>query len=261
MILNMPNRDGFQHGEFCWFELATTDQEAAKTFYNKVFGWTPNDQPMGPDAFYTILELNGRDVGALYNMQDSERQMGLPTHWNTYVCVDSADETAAKAEKLGAKILMAPFDVMEHGRASVIQDPTDAVFIVWEPKNHRGARVIDEDNAFCWYELATNDTAAAKSFYTNLFGWSTKDSPEYIEWQRDGKSIGGLMKIQPEWGPVPPNWIDYVMTNDLDAKCESVKANGGKVVVGPIDIPQTGRFATVQDPQGGHFSIFEPMAR
>src|SRR5438552_10088174 len=139
-------------GSFCWFELATTNQDAAKDFYTKVFGWQANDFPMG-EGSYTFLMQNGNSVGALYSQLPDERNMGIPPHWNTYIATPSADEAAKKAKSLGANILVEPFDVMNSGRMTVIQDPTGAVFPAWESKNPAMTTVVNEPGAFCWSEL------------------------------------------------------------------------------------------------------------
>jgi uncharacterized protein len=248
-------------GNFNWFELATTDQSGAKQFYSNVFGWHSNDVPVSEDMIYTMLEKQNGTVAALYAMGPEEKQMNLPPHWRIYVTVKNANESTEKARSLGATVLMEPFDVMEHGRMAVIQDPTGAAIMLWEPKNHIGASVIDEPNAFCWYELNTHDTDKAKDFYSQLFGWEIGGSPEYTEWKQGNRSLGGMMKIQPEWGPMPPNWTPYIMVENADTYAEKIKSNGGNVLMGPADIPGTGRFAVAQDPQGAAFAIYEPLKK
>src|SRR5580765_3866885 len=109
----MPTMTSYAPGNFCWFELVTSDQNAAKDFYTNVFGWKAEDSPMGPDAFYTTLTIDGKSVGALYGMDAEQKKRGVPPHWNLYIAVASVDETTKKAESLGAKIIMAPFDVMD----------------------------------------------------------------------------------------------------------------------------------------------------
>lgn len=257
----MAEVTSYSPGNFSWFELATTDQDSAKAFYSKVFGWEPNDSPMGEGMTYTMLNKGGKNVGALYKLMPDEAAMGLPPHWRVYVTVADVNASTKKAEELGATIHMQPFDVMEHGRMSVIQDPTGAVIMLWEPKAHPGAGVIDEPNTFCWYELNTNDTEKAKDFYSKLFSWDIGGSESYTEWKQGNRSLGGMMKIQPEWGPVPPNWTAYIMVENADQAAEKIKANGGNVMMGPQAIPGTGRFAVVSDPQGAVFAIFEPLPR
>lgn len=246
-------------GNFCWFELATTDQAAAKTFYGGLFGWSANDSPMGPGAFYTTFLLRGKKVGAAYTLMPDQRQLGVPPHWGTYVDVVNVDESSARAKTLGATVLVAPMDVAEHGRMAVLRDPTGAVLSLWQAKQHPGVSLWQEEGAFCWSELMTGDTAAATKFYTALFGWKTKLSEgagvPYTHWQNDGADIGGMMAIMKEWGPVPPNWSNYVQVKNCDETASRAASLGGKVSMPPTDIPNTGRFAMLQDPQGAMLSV------
>jgi len=251
----MTQVDKHDPGSFSWPELATNNPAAAKTFYASLFGWGFDDSPAGPDMVYTTLKKNGRSVGALY--QDP-KQTNIPPHWNTYVTVASADASAKKAKGLGGNVVAEPFDVMEYGRMAVIQDPTGAMICVWEPKNHIGAQVVNEPGALCWAELDTTDTGAAQKFYTGLFGWGAKVSPEYTEWQKGDTSIGGMMKIPKEWGPVPPNWLVYFASDDVDATAAKASKSGGKAIVPPTNIPDMGRFAVLADPQGAAFAVFRP---
>ena len=150
---------------------------------------------------------------------------------------------------------------------AVLQDPQGAVFCVWQAKAHIGARLVGETGTFCWDELWTTDPKKAAEFYAGLFGWEAKESSadapagSYTEWVNAGQPIGGMLQISPEMGPVPPNWLPYFMVEDCDAAGEKATALGGKLQVPPTDIPNVGRFAVVQDPQGAMFSIFKPAPR
>src|SRR5258708_5606725 len=130
----MAEFSSHEPGTFSWVELATTDQKAGVAFYRALFGWDVNDMPLGPGDVYSMFQMRGKEVAAAYTMQADERQMGVPPHWNLYITVASADDTTKKAEGLGAKVLAAPFDVMDVGRMAVLQDPSGAVFCIWEPK-------------------------------------------------------------------------------------------------------------------------------
>jgi len=242
-------------GSFCWPELATSDTVGAKRFYSGVFGWAANDVPAGPEMTYTMLQLEGRDAGALYEMEKAQREQGIPPHWNTYVSVESAEEAVKKAKMLGGTVIAEPFDVMDAGRMAILQDPAGAVFCVWQAKGNIGARVINEPGALCWSELDTNDTGAAGRFYTQLFGWTAKESPEYTEFHRGGTPIGGMMRIPKEWGEVPPNWLPYFAVTDCDATAATAGELGGSAMVPPTDIPDVGRFAVLRDPQGAVFAV------
>ena len=113
-----------QHGAFSWFELTTTDPEAAKNFYTQLFGWTTEDMPMENMA-YTILKVGEEGVGGI--MQTPPQAEGLPPNWGVFVTVDDVDATAKKAEELGANILVPPTDIPNVGRFFVLQDPQGAV--------------------------------------------------------------------------------------------------------------------------------------
>jgi hypothetical protein len=259
----MPEVTSYPPGAFCWPELATTDQKAAVSFYRGLFSWGLNDQPMGPTETYSMFTLRDKEVAAAYTMRPEERQSGAPPHWNMYIAVTSADEAAKRAQELGAKVLAPPFDVMDAGRMAVLQDPTGAVFCVWQASKHIGAKIINEPGALCWTELTTTDTKAAEAFYTKLFGWTPKHSAagapmEYTEFSVDGTpSIGMMPKPAGMPAEIPSYWMPYFQVVKANESAAKAKELGATVMVGPQDIPDTGRFAVASDPQGAVFAVFE----
>jgi uncharacterized protein len=243
-----------ENGRFCWAELVTSDGPGAKAFYSALMGWTAVDNPMGPDMVYTMLKVGGDNAAALYQDNSSK----APPHWQTYVSVDNADATASKARELGGTVLAEPFDVMTFGRMGVIQDPTGAVFCIWQPKDHIGYTVINDVGAVCWNELYTRDTAAAGAFYSGLFGYGLKQSEmpmPYTELQLDGKSIAGMMNLGPEHAEIPPHWNIYFTVADCDATYAKATGLGATTLVPPMDIPGVGRMAMMRDPQGAVFAF------
>lgn len=218
---------------------------------------------MGPSGVYTIFQLRGRDVGACCTLQPEQQAHGVPPHWMTYVAVASADDVAAKTAALGGKVIVSAFDVFDLGRMAVIQDPTGAMISVWQARKHTGVGVTKELNAFGWSELNTRDTAAAHKFYTGLFGWETlaTDNPagfSYTHWRVDGTDIGGMMAMDANWpANVPPHWMIYATVANCDESAKKVAELGGRVCVPPTDIPEVGRFAVINDPQGAVFSIIQ----
>jgi uncharacterized protein len=192
----MPNVDAHQPGSFCWVELGTSDQPGAKRFYNQLFAWTANDVPIGPDDFYTMFQLRARDVAAAYTLRADQRERGVPPHWMLYVAAKDADATSEKAASLGGKILAPPFDVFDVGRMAVIQDPTGAVFAIWQAKRHQGTGVAAEEGSLCWADLNTSDPKKAADFYSELFGWETEvskhDPSGYLHILNEGNYIGGF---------------------------------------------------------------------
>jgi predicted enzyme related to lactoylglutathione lyase len=249
-------------GTFSWPELATTDQPGAKKFYSALLGWDMNDSEMGGGEYYTMIMLKDRNVGALYNMRPEERSQGIPPHWNSYVTVESADQSAAKAKSLGGTLLGEPFDVMDVGRMAIIQDPAGAVFCVWEAKKHIGAGVLGETGSLVWTELLTTDVAKAQPFYTGLFGWKAEAMPmgpmTYTIYKNGSEQAGGMMQITKEMGPMPSNWMVYFGVDDVDASAARATSLGGTIAMPPHDIPNIGRFAVLMDPQGAAFSVFKP---
>jgi uncharacterized protein len=251
-------------GSFSWAELATTDPKGAKAFYTKLFGWTYLDGPMGPGAedIYTRLQLSGGDVGALYPMMKEQRTQGVPPFWLCYVTVQSADEAAKKAKDLGGKVCAEPFDVMDYGRMAILQDPSGATLAVWQPGTHAGVQRFGEPGAPCWLELATRDVAGSRKFYWGVFGWTWKDPKgggmPYTEIERNGQPMGGMYPMGPEMAHVPPNWTLYFQVDDCGATSRRAKSLGGRLIVEPKDLPNVGRFAVVQDPQGAVFSLYQP---
>lgn len=250
-------------GSFCWVELGTTDSPTAKTFYKELFGWDYEDTPGGPDMIYTMIKLNGKDVGGLYHMPSDMLAQGIPPHWLSYISVTNADEATAQATAAGATAMKGPFDVADAGRMSVIQDPTGAVFAIWQPVNNPGMAVYQEQGAACWNELGTNDTQKAQDFYATVFGWSTQKFPagefDYTLFKNGADNVGGMYKIEPAlMGPIPPNWMVYFAVADCDATVQKATEIGGGALVQPEDIPGVGRFAILRDPAGAAFAILKP---
>ncbi|HXD30811.1 MAG TPA: VOC family protein [Pyrinomonadaceae bacterium] len=252
---------GFAPGTFCWVELGTSDAAGAKDFYTKLFGWDYTDNPIGPDAVYTMLKLDGKDVGALYQLMPDMVSQGIPPHWLSYVLVTSADETAAKAKELGATLMKEPFDVFTVGRMAVVQDPTGAVFALWQAGTHHGSGIYNVPGSFCWNELGTRDTGKAKDFYTGLFGWSADTQNfgpmEYTMFANGDQPAGGMYGITPEMGPMPPHWLVYFAVDDCDAKVTLAESLGAKTMKPADDIPGIGRFAIMIDPQGAAFALIK----
>ncbi len=256
----MGERSSHTPGTFCWVDLATSDSAGAKEFYGELFGWETVDKPTEAGGVYTMFELGGKDVCGAFELDETMRSHGVPPHWQSYVSVASADVSAARAKELGGSVLMDPFDVMEAGRMAAIRDPLGAVFSIWEARERCGAQLVNQPSCLCWNELRTTDTAAAQEFYHGPFGWTTRadsGSPQYFEFEHDGRAAGGMIAIQPEWGSVPPNWAVYFSVADFDASFETAKRLGASAFMPPIDVEEVGRFAMVGDPQGAFFSMIQ----
>jgi hypothetical protein len=240
-----------------WIDLATADLDDAKRFYAQLFGWTAH---VGGDEYggYTIFSLNGRPVagaGPLFGE-------GQPTAWSTYVATTDADAVAARVEAAGGKVLVAPFDVMEQGRMAAFLDQAGAPFSVWEPGTMLGAEVFDVPGALTWNELATRDVDGSKAFYGAVFGWTARDSEmagrPYVVWELDGAMIAGMQPMMSGAWPddLPPHWMIYFAVGHCDESADLARRLGGRVVQPPTSFAM-GRYAVLQDPQGGTFSVLE----
>lgn len=251
----------YPSGTFCWVELATTDAAAAKQFYTSLFGWQANDIPIGPDMVYTMLLLEGKDVAALHTMGAEQQAQGFPPHWASYISVDDVVATAERAASLGANILMPPTVSMEYGHMAMVQDPTGAIFGLWQPNQMIGAKLVNIPGTLCWNELDTRDAARASDFYTGVFGWEAKTTTDgpmpYTSYINQGRMAAGMMQMTAEWGDIPPHWAVYFAVENCDASVEKAQALGGSVITPPTDIPNTGRFAVLQDPQGAVFMVIK----
>jgi uncharacterized protein len=281
----MPERDGYIPGVPCWIDTSQPDPEAALDFYSGLFGWEFEDV-MPPDApgKYFIARLRGGDVAAVGSIPEGAPPQAM---WNSYIWVDSADETAAKARDAGGQVLMDPFDVTTAGRMAVCGDPEGAAFCVWQANEHRGAKIVNEPGSLVFNALNTRDPDGAKRFYGSVFGWGNLTlSTEF--WTQPGygdhleESNPGLREGIKEFGvderfadvvaainPIPDDqpdtpahWSVTLATDDPDATAERTKELGGTVVSPPLDVPWS-RVTVLADPQGATFiaSKFVPENR
>jgi predicted enzyme related to lactoylglutathione lyase len=256
----MPEITKYDTGVPCWVDVQSPDLAASSAFYQRLLGWTAEDQ--GEEAgHYTIFKLNGLEGAALGPLQVE----GMPPVWTTYIASDDVDEAAKQAEAAGGTVFMPPFDIFDAGRMTIIADPAGAVFGVWQAKEHIGARLVNEPNTLIWNELVVRDMDAALAFYGKVFGWTPNEldmgepgAPPYRELQLNGRTIGGAMQMTDDFPPeVPPHWMPYFAVEDTDATAAKATELGGNVDVPPTDIPP-GRFAVLSDPVGAHFSVLKP---
>jgi len=254
----MGERTGYTPGTFCWADLTTTDQDAAKAFYGGLFGWEARDMPAGEGVVYSMMQLDGRDVAAISPQPQQQRDAGVPPMWNSYVSVESADAAVERAKELGGTAHAPAFDVFQAGRMAVIQDPQGAYFLVWQPREHFGAALVNAPGALAWNELQSPDLDASVAFYASLFGWAMQDAPgmetRYVTIRNGEANNGGMRALDPPG--TPPGWLVYLGTEDIDAALVRVQELGGVNLAGPIDI-QMAKFAIVQDPQGAVFALYD----
>src|SRR5829696_5527415 len=254
-------REHYEPGTFCWLDLTTTDPEAAKAFYGELFGWEAEDTPAGEAGTYTMLRLDGDEVGGLYGMEAERREQGATSYWLSYVSVESADAAAARAGELGGTARGDAFDVMEAGRMAIIADKEGAVLALWEPRDHAGADRVNDVGCMGWNELQTRDPGAAGDFYRELLGWEIEPLEDdgrlvYTTIKNKGSQNGGFMPLAEQHGDAPSFWLPYFTVSSRDDAVEKVQELGGTLLAGPLDLP-AGRIAVLADPQGAAFAIFE----
>jgi hypothetical protein len=256
----MPTRDSYAQGTPNWVDLQTTDQAAAKAFYGGLFGWSYDDQPMDGGAVYSIAKIGDESVAAIAPQSPELAAAGAPSMWNTYLAVDSVDETSAKVSPAGGTVAMEPFDVMDAGRMAFVIDPSGAAVALWQAGNHIGSSLVNEPGTVVWNELIT-DNPAAVTFYEQVLGVTTTTADmggnKYTMFQVGGKEVAGT--TPPQMEGVPNHWHVYFDVTDTDATAAKVTELGGSVMVPPFDTP-IGKMAVVTDPQGAVFSLFQASA-
>ena len=274
----MPERDGYIPGVPCWIDTSQPDPEAAVRFYSELFGWEFEDvMPPGSPGKYFSARIRGGDVAAVGSIPEGAPQVAT---WNTYVWVDSADETAARVRDAGGNVLMEPFDIMDAGRMAVFADPEGAVFMVWQPKEHRGARIVNEHGSLNFNDLNTRDLEGAKAFYGAVFGWRTLEIPGgFLGWTLPGygdhlsrdnpalreqvAEVGGpegfedvvasIVPVPDDQPDTPAHWGVTFAVDDADAIAKAAAELGGRVIVPPLDAPWV-RLTVITDPQGATFT-------
>jgi len=278
----MLERDGYMPGVPCWVDTGQPDPQAAVAFYSGLFGWAFEDvMPPGSPGQYFIARLRGGDVAAV----GSQPEGGPPrAAWNTYIWVDSADETALKVLDAGGRVITDPFKVMDAGRMAVCMDPAGAVFCLWQAKQHKGARIVNQPGSLNFNGLETRHAAAAKSFYGSVFGWETLSVGGATEmWRLPGYGdfleqsdpglrarmaetagapdgfedvVAALNPITNDQPDVPAHWSVTFAVDDADATAETAANLGGHVIVAPHDAPWV-RMTVISDPQGATFTASE----
>jgi predicted enzyme related to lactoylglutathione lyase len=247
------------NGHFVWHENLTKDPKAAIAFYSEVVGW--KTQPFGDNGEYIMWVGSQGPLGGVMKLPDEAAKMGAPPQWMGHVQVADVDATAALAKKLGGKIHKEPTDIPTVGRFSVIADPQGASLSVYKPASTMTLHDVTKEGEFCWNELLTSDSAAAIKFYSELVGWKLLQEMEmgpmgtYRIFGLGDKQFGGMMTT-PKGAPMPPMWLHYVETSDLDAALDRAKKRGTKVMNGPMDVPG-GRIVQLLDPQGAAFALHQ----
>ena len=246
-------------GRPVWSELMTTDPTAAEKFYQNVVGWTSAPFEGSPNP-YTVFKRSGDvQIAGLLKRPDG---MNMPPFWSMYLAVPNLEEAVAHIKRLGGSELSGSIDVPKVGRLQMLKDPQGAAFYIIQPSpNEERPEVAPEVGEASWHELTTTDAEAAMKFYSEVFGWQPSEVMDmgemgkYRMFNRPVGMIGGMMNKPPKMADVPPYWMIYFRVPDINAAVERVKANGGQILNGPMEVPGGDWIVNAMDPQGAMFSL------
>jgi uncharacterized protein len=247
-------------GRPLWYELMTTDMKGAESFYRTVVGW--KTAPFeGAGQPYTTFN-GGRDV-PIGGVMAKPAEVKAPPFWAMYVGVPKLEDAAAHIKKIGGNAHTEVIEVPKVGRMQMMVDPQGAAFYIFEPSNsEQQPETAPEVGEASWHELMTTDWPAAMKFYESVFGWKPSQAMDmgegmgtYQMFDRPHGMIGGMMNKPPEMANVPPYWQIYFRIPDIEAAAERVKAGGGKIIAGPMEVPGGDWVLTATDPQGAVFGL------
>jgi predicted enzyme related to lactoylglutathione lyase len=252
-------------GEFIWYELITPDPVGAKAFYDAVVGWTIEPQPSGDMDYRMIGRSDGRMAGGVMRLTDDMKSHGARPIWLGYVNVDDVDATVASIEQAGGKVLLPAFDIPDIGRIAMVTDPQGAPFYVMKPippagRENEKSDVFssDAEQRVGWNELSTSDPIAARKFYGEQFGWGSDEfmdmgeMGEYRFIEQGGTRIGAIAGTSPGQ---QPKWRYYFRVPSIAAAKDTAEAKGGKIVMGPMEVPGGDHIVIGIDPQGAEFAL------
>jgi uncharacterized protein len=252
-------------GRHVWSELMTTDTKGAESFYDKVVGWKSEPFDKSPQP-YTLFKRSGAEMG-VGGLMERPAGMNMPPFWSMYIGVPDLDEAVAKIKRLGGSELSPLITIPTVGRMQMMKDPQGAAFYVMQPEPRDNPPDRDpEVGEASWLELMTTDQPAATKFYQQLFGWQPSqamdmgDMGTYQMFNRGDRMIGGMMNKPKEMAQAPPHWAIYFRVPDINAAADRVKANGGKIINGPMEVPGGDQILTGIDPQGATFSLHAKKA-
>ena len=254
-----------ERGRFVWYDLMTTDPEAAKSFYTQLVGWGTTVFE-GAGQPYTMWTNGETPVGGVGELPEDDKTAGAPPHWIAYVLVPDVDETLSKATKLGGGVRVPGMDIPTVGRFGILSDPQGATIAAFTPEKTEPGHP-PEVGEFSWHELATTDPVAGYAFYEKLFGWEKADEMDmgeagiYQMYRQKGghNPLGGIFK-KPAEMPGPSMWLYYVRVANCQAAADKVKTLGGQILSGPMEVPGGDHIVQCMDPQGAAFALHSTKA-
>jgi hypothetical protein len=253
----MPNKPS----HFIWYELMTTDADAAARFYGAVVGWSVGDSGQ-TDKTYQQWSIGGQTVGGLLRIAPDPSEDGMRPMWTGYLNVDDVDASVTGITAAGGAVCMPAFDVPGVGRMAMVADPQGAVFYVMAPIGETPSPSFTPGRPGFggWNELHTTDWRAALDFYSRQFGWGKSqemDSPmgTYLMFNTGGDPVGGMLN---ESDFPRPMWLYYFNVDDIGPAKSRVETAGGEVLHGPEQVPTGVWIVLARDPQGAMFALVGP---
>jgi predicted enzyme related to lactoylglutathione lyase len=251
--LAMPIHDGpWPDGIPCWVELAAEDLDAARLFYEGLFGWSMQQEPADSGEYLRCVKDGRAAAGITRKVAPA-----APTAWTIYLATSDVDSAASKVTVGGGQVVIPAMDVRDLGRLAICMDPSGATFGLWQAGAHPGAAVVNEPGAFIWSEQMSDSCEPVKDFYAAVFDWQYHDMSaegfRYATFVVDDRDIGGVGEYQDDAQSSAQWWV-YFAVDDTDAAVDRVVKLGGDVLRPPSDTPY-GRMATVTDDHGARFSL------
>jgi len=259
-MINSPlSSHGSEHGRFVWYELITTDMEAAKAFYGEVIGWDTQDAAL-PDTAYAVFTAAGVSICGLLCLPEDAVRSGFRPTWLGYVGVEDVDVAAARVGEFGGAVHVPPKDIPDISRISIAVDPQMATIglLKWCDGGREQPPELDALGRVGWHELFAADWEKAWEFYSKLFGWRKAQADSgpvgtYQLFSVGDLTIGGMF-TKPAAVPVP-FWLYYFNVGDVDVALTRVKAGRGQILDAPVEIPGDRWIIRCTDPQGAIFAL------
>lgn len=247
------------HGRFVWYELMTTDVAAAEVFYASVVGWGAREAST-PAAAYTLFTVGKAFAAGLMPLTEDMRKIGATPRWIGYVGVDDLDAAVDRVRRRGGTVYVPPTNVFNLSRFAVVADPQMAslALIKWLKPSEQEVPDLGKPGRTGWHELLAADLEKAFAFYGELFDWQRADVNAgplgtYQLFSAGGQTIGGMFAKPPT--VAVPFWLYYFNVGDIDVAAERVRAGGGQVIEGPLELPGGSWIARCIDPQGAMFAL------
>lgn len=246
-------------GHFIWYDLVSTDPEAALHFYEELFGWTRDVQDMGTGP-YTMVKVGERSIGGTVPIDTGD---GVQSHWLTYISVDDIEAACAQVISLGGTVHEAPSTIPGVGSWAIAADPNGAIFAPFREENPENRPElpsgVQPGGAVAWHELSTDDQQAAYDFYSAIFGWGRTiwpmDDGEYHGMTIGETPVAGVFKRPPD---VPPAWTIYFESpGSIEESAAKVTELGGTILREPFTVEGTGDILVAADPTGAVFGMMK----